>query len=178
MSSVPEYEFSDEQNALLGNLAGKMRYVGLFSVLFGVFALLLTLVLILFINRDRLPADFRKQAADYYEQVQKSLPDDVKAKASEYSLDKVPTNNTFLTGVAIFTGVVGLIFLLQGSWSRSSAASFQQIVDSQGNDISHLMNAVRSLQNMYGMVSTLLTLALLAAIVAVGLSVYQHFTTV
>jgi hypothetical protein len=174
MSSVPEYEFSDEQNALLGNLAGKMRYVGLFSVLFGVFALLLTLVLVLFINRDRLPADFRAKAAEYYKQAQETLP----PEAKEYTLDKIPSNNTFLTGVAIFTGVVGLIFLLQGSWSRSSAASFQQIVDSQGNDISHLMNAVRSLQNMYGMVSTLLTLALLAAIVAVGLSVYQHFTTV
>jgi hypothetical protein len=38
------------------------------------------------------------------------------------------------------------------------------------------MNALGSLRSMYGMIYTLLVLALLAALVAVGLTVYQYFT--
>jgi hypothetical protein len=37
--------------------------------------------------------------------------------------------------VAIFAGATGLIFLLQGIWTWSSAASFQKIVGMEGNDI-------------------------------------------
>jgi hypothetical protein len=86
-----------------------------------------------------------------------------------------PTDNNFLTGVAIFTGVTGLIFLLQGSGTRSSAASFQKIVDTQSHDIAHLMEAVGSLRAMYGQIYLLLAAALLGGLVAFGLSLYKYF---
>lgn len=171
MSMTPQYEFTKEQNDSLSGLAGSMRFVGLCSVLFGLFALLITLVTLLFMFRDRLPADFRTKATEYMKKAQENLP----KEAQEYSLDAIPKDNTFLGGVAIFTGVVGLVFLLQGVWSRNSAAEFQKIVDTKGNDMAHLMNAIAALRGMYGLISTLLSVAVLAGLVAVGLSLYQYF---
>ena len=40
MSSAPQYEFTQEQNTLVGSLASTMRFVGAFSVAFGVIELL------------------------------------------------------------------------------------------------------------------------------------------
>jgi hypothetical protein len=177
MSTSAQYEFTEEQNRQIGSLAGKMRFVGLFSVLFGLFALLITLLTALFIFRDRLPAGFREKAKDYYQKAKEKLPADLKEQAEEYSLDKVPTDNSFLVGVAIFSGVTGLIFLLQGVWTRSSAGSFQKIVDTQGNDITNLMNAIGSLQTMYGLLYLLLAAALLTGLVAIGLTLYRYFAT-
>ncbi len=171
MSIPSEYEFTKEQNHVIGDLASKMRYVGFFSVLFGLFALILTLILVGYMNLDRLPSDVRKKLNEAYEQGLTAEQKEVAKKA----ISEIPQGNSFLTGIAIFTGVTGLFFLLQGAWSRSAGAAFQQIVATEGNDIKNLMNAVNSLQWMYGMISKLLTLALLAALIAIGLSIYKYF---
>jgi hypothetical protein len=175
MSTTSQYEFTKEQNAEIGGLAGKMRFVGFFSVAFGVLALLICLLAVLFIFRDRLPSGFREKAAEYTKKVQEKLPEDLKKEAGDYSLDKVPTDNTFLTGIAIFAGVTGLIFSLQGVWTRSAGGSFQKIVDTQGDDVSHLMSAIGSLRAMYSQVYLLLVAALLGGLVAVGLTAYHYF---
>src|SRR5262249_49404084 len=155
------------------NLAGKMRFVGFFSVLFGLFALLITALTVTFIFRDRLPAGFREKAASYLQKAKDQLPEDLKKQAADYSLDKIPTDNNFLIGVAVFSGVTGLIFLLQGVWARSSAAAFRKIVDTKGNDVTHLMQALGSLQSMYSMIYLLLVLAILAGLVALGVTLYH-----
>ena len=175
MSTSAQYEFTEDQNKQIGSLAGSMRFVGLFSVIFGVVALLITLLTVLFIFRDRLPAGFREKAADYYKKAKAKLPEDLQKQAEEYSLDRIPTGHHFLVGVAIFSGVTGLIFLLQGIWTRSSAASFQRIVDTRGNDIANLMNAIGALRTMYGLLYLLLAVALLGGLVAIGLTVYMYF---
>jgi hypothetical protein len=175
MSPAAQYEFTEDQNRTFSSLAGSMRFVGLFSVIFGLIALLITLLAVLFIFKDRLPAGFREKAADYYQKAKAKLPEDLQKQADDYSVDKIPTNNSFLVGVAVFCGVTGLFFLLQGVWARSSAASFQKIVDTKGDDISHLMYAVGSLRTMYGLLYMLLALALLAGLVAIGLTVYMYF---
>jgi hypothetical protein len=174
MSSSAQYEFTEDQNRQLRGLAGSMRFVGLFSVIFGLVALLVTLLAVLFIFRDRLPAGFREKAADYYKKAKASLPADLQKQAEEFSVDRIPTDNTFLAGVAILCGVTGLFFLLQGIWARSSASSFQRIADTRGNDINNLMNAIGSLRTMYGLLYLLLALALLGGLVAVGLTVYKY----
>ena len=143
--------------------------------MFGLFALLITVLTVLFIFRDRLPAGFREKAADYYQKAKAKLPDDLKKQADEYAVDKIPTHNNFLVGVAIFCGVTGLFFLLQGIWARTAAGSFRKIVDTRGNDITNLMNAVGSLKTMYGLLYLLLAAALLGGLVAIGLTVYLHF---
>ena len=175
MSTAVKYEFTEEQNSRLRSLAGKMTLVGFFSAAFGVFALLTCLLTVAFIFKDRLPAGFRQKAGEYAQKAQASLPENLKQEASQYALDRIPTGHNFLSGVAIFTGVTGLIFLLQGIWTRSSAASFQKVMDTRGNDIEHLMNAVGSLQSMYGQIYLLLLAGLLAAVVAIGLTVYHYF---
>jgi hypothetical protein len=175
MSTSPQYEFTHEQNTLIADLAGKMKFVGFFSALFGLFALLITVLIVTFIFRDRLPAGFRAKAGDWIQKVKDQAPEELKKQAADYSLDKIPTDNTFLTGVAIFAGVTGLIFLLQGVWARSSAASFRKIVDTKGSDITNLMHALGSLQSMYSMIYMLLVLALLAGLVALGLTLYHSF---
>ena len=175
MSTSAQYEFTEDQNKQIGGLAGSMRFVGLFSVILGVVALLITLLAVLFIFRDRLPTGFREKAADYYQKAKAKLPEDLQKQAEEYSVDKIPTQNNFLVGVAIFCGVTGLFFLLQGIWARSSAASFRKIVDTRGHDITNLMNAVGSLRTMYGLLHLLLAAALLGGLVAIGLTVYLHF---
>jgi hypothetical protein len=175
MSTSAQYEFTEDQNKQIGSLAGSMRFVGFFSVVYGVVALLITLLAVLFIFRDRLPAGYREKAADYYQKAKAKLPEDLQKQGEEYGVDKIPTNNNFLVGVAIFCGVTGLFFLLQGVWARSSAASFQKIVDTRGNDITNLMNAVGALKTMYGLLYLLLAAALLGAVVAIGLTVYMYF---
>jgi hypothetical protein len=175
MSSSAQYEFTEDQNKQIGGLAGSMRFVGLFSVIFGVVALLITLLAVLFIFRDRLPAGFREEAAAYYQKAKAKLPADLQKQAEKYAVDKIPAHNSFLVGVAIFCGVTGLFFLLQGIWARSSAASFQKIVDTRGNDITNLMNAVGALRTMYGLLYLLLAAALLGGLVAIGLTVYMYF---
>jgi len=172
MSAPREYEFTEEQNHLIGDVASKMRFVGLFSNLFGVFALLITLILVLYMNMDRLPSNVRNKINDTY---QKGLTEDQK-KAAEEAMAMIPKGNNFLMGVTIFTGVTGLFFLLLGSWSRDAGKSFQLIVDTKGSDIKNLMTAMGSLQWMYGMISKLLTVALLAGVIALGWSLYSYFT--
>jgi hypothetical protein len=173
MSTV-QYEFTEQQNTQIKDLAAKMRFVGFFMIAFGVIALLTCVLTVLFMYRDRLPSGFRQQAAEYYSKAKEKLPEDLKEQAANYSLDKIPTGNNFLTGVAIFAGVTGLIFLLQGIWTRASASSFQLIVDTRGNDITNLMNAVGSLQAMYGQVYLLLMLAVLGGLIGVGLTIYNY----
>lgn len=174
--ATPQYEFSEQENSQIRDLASKMSFVGFFSAGFGFLALLICLLCALFIYRDRLPAGFRDKAADYLKKVEAKLDDsELKKQASEYSLDKIPTDNNFLTGVAVFTGLTGMIFLLQGVRTRASAASFHQIVDTKGNDITNLMNALGSLQAMYGQVYFLLMVGLLGGLVAIGVTLYHYF---
>jgi hypothetical protein len=172
MSTGVQYEFTEQQNAEIKDLAGKMGFVGFFLAAFGLLALLICLVTVLFIFRDRLPSESRKWVTEYSEKTKEAMPEDVKKQLAALSSDNS------LIGVAIFTGVTGLIFLLQGVWARSSAASFQKIVDTEGNDITNLMYAVNSLRSMYGQISMLLTLAILAGLIAIGYTVYKHFTGV
>src|SRR5947209_2048468 len=112
-ASGPEYEFTAEQNRLIGDLAGKMRFVGLFLILGGA-----------------------------------------------------------LQCLTLFAGLLGgffsgLVYIFLGVWTRGAAASFRQIVDTQGADVSHLMAALGELQKMYWLQYVLLLLALVVFAVLV-----------
>jgi hypothetical protein len=158
----PQYEFSQEQNALIGSLASKMRFVGLFFVVLGLINVFIALLVVLAVFRDRLPQKWIDQ-----------LPAESKAKLEEQK-DKLPANNN-LWGIAINAGVVGLFYIVMGVWTRSAASSFQQIVTTQGSDISHLMSALSSLHSMYALVYTLLVVTLLVGLVGLALTLYNQF---
>jgi hypothetical protein len=163
MSSAPQYEFSTEENALIGNLAGKMSFVGLFLVLVGVVNVLMAILVVVAIYRDRIPSSWMDQ-----------LPAEAKEQVKKMPLDKLPANNN-LWGIAINAGLVGLFYLLMGTWTRTAAADFKKIVTTQGNDISHLMNALGALHSMYALVYTLLMVTLLVGLAALALVLYSNF---
>ena len=149
------HEFTGEQNEVIGRLASKMSVVGLVSVVFGVLYLLSAVLLLACIFQDKMPAD-----------VVSKIPDDVRSK--------VPSTN-YLWGVLIQTVLAGVIFLMIGVWTRSSAASFQEIVSTTGRDISHLMNALSSLHKMYSLLYTLIIVTLIVALIAIGLQLYLRY---
>lgn len=166
------YEFSTEQNQLIGGLAGKMRFVGLFAVIVGVLNLIIAALVIAAIYRDRLPAEWRTRINDSIKEAQERLPEEARKRA-DLSLDNLPANN-HLWGIAINTAVVGLFYVLMGTWTRSAGASFQQIVDTQGSDIRNLMNGLGSLHAMYSLLYILLMLTLLFGLLSIGLTLYQY----
>ena len=172
--STSGYEFNDSQNQLIGGLARKMSFVGLMAVILGVLNIIMALLVVAAVYRDRIPADWKTKMNEYVEKAREKLPEDVRKQAEQYSLDKLPANN-HLWGIAIGTGIAGLFYLLLGIWTRSAAKSFRKIVDTRGNDIGHLMNGLLSLHQMYSLLYTLLLLVLLAGLVSLGLTLYKHF---
>ena len=171
--SASGYEFSDDQNKLIGALAGKMNFVGLLAVILGVLNLLMALLVVAAVYRDRIPADWKAKTSEYVEKAREKLPEDVRKQAEQYSLDKLPANN-HLWGIAIGTGAAGLFYLLLGIWTRSASKSFRKIVDTRGNDISNLMNGLWALHRMFSLLYILLLLVLLAGVVSLGLTLYKH----
>jgi hypothetical protein len=61
-------------------------------------------------------------------------------------------------------------------WTRNAAGSFQRIVDTKGQDISHLMHALVSLNKMYTLVYTIIVIGLLLFLITVGLFVFAHLS--
>ena len=172
--SASGYEFSGDQNKLIGSLAGKMRFVGLLAVILGVLNLIMALLVVAAVYRDRIPADWKAKTKDYLEKAREKLPEDVRKQSEQYSLDKLPAND-HLWGIAIGTGATGLFYLLMGIWTRSSAGSFRKIVDTRGSDIRNLMDGMGSLHQMYSLLYTLLLLVLLAGVVSLGLTLYKYY---
>jgi hypothetical protein len=172
--STSGYEFSGEQNRLIGSLAGKMRFVGLIAVILGVLNLLMAILVVVAVYRDRIPPDWKAKTKEYVDKAREKLPEDVRTQADQYSLDKLPAND-HLWGIAIGSAATGLFYLLLGIWTRSAAAAFQKIVDTRGNDIRNLMDGMGALHSMYSLLYTLLLLVLLAGIVSLGLTLYKYY---
>jgi hypothetical protein len=168
MSTVPprEYEFNQEQNKVIGGLATRMRGVGFFLIVVAVVNFLVTVLVVVAIYRARLPQGYVDSVLEKV--ASQKTRTDVNAQ-----LSKLPAND-HLWGIAISSAVNGLIYLLIGVWTQSASRSFGKIVETQGSDISHLMNALSSLNKMYSLIYTLIVLTLLVFLVAVGLAIYSQ----
>jgi hypothetical protein len=64
-----------------------------------------------------------------------------------------------------------LLFLAIGFWTGGSAASFRKVVETKNEDLWHLMNALRTLHNMYSLLKTLIVGSLVLAVVGLALVV-------
>ena len=162
---VREYEFTPEQNSLISALAGRMRGVGLFLIVLALLNLLFTVLVVAVIYRARLPQD-------YVDTVMKKVGEATKTDVQKELANLPPDKH--LWGVAIFSAVNFLIYLLVGVWTREAAGSFRKIVDTQGNDMSHLMSALAALNKMYTLIYTLIVLGLLLFLAAVGYFAYSQ----
>jgi hypothetical protein len=169
MSTGRQYEFSQNENQLIGSLASKMSVVGLFANIVGVINIVMALLVVAAIYQDKIPETWKTKSKEYIEK----LPEDVRSEAGKH-MEQLPAKNT-LWGIALNTGVVGLFYLMLGTWTRSAATSFKKIVDTQGQDISFLMKALDSLHSMYSLVYTLLMVVLIAGLIFLGLALYQRF---
>src|SRR5262249_9025893 len=68
---------------------------------------------------------------------------------------------------AALVGFAMLFFLALGTWTSRSARSFKQIVTTQGQDVSHLMDALENLRKMYGLLSLVVKIYVAVAVVTV-----------
>jgi hypothetical protein len=75
-------------------------------------------------------------------------------------------------GPAVGLGVAALFFLCVGFWTGGAATSFRKIVETRKEDIWHLMNALGSLRNMYGLLRTIILGGLVLAVVALAMVVF------
>ncbi len=168
------YEFTQDQNELIGGLGGKMGFVGIFAIVLGVLNLIIALLVVSAIYSNRVPAEWKSKSAEYYAKVRDQLPEDVRTQAEKYSLDRLPPNNQ-LWGVAINCLAGGIFYLLMGAWTRSAGDSFRKIAETRGADITHLMNGMGSLNAMYSLLYMLLMVVLLMGLIGLGLAVYSSF---
>jgi hypothetical protein len=167
MASLPPrgYEFSPEQNALFGSLAGRMRGVGLILVLLGLLNLIVAGFVIVALNKERLPKTMTDGVVN-------SVPEATQAALRE-QLSKLPPDDQ-MWSIALGSTINAFLYLLIGIWTRSAARSFQQVVETKGSDIGHLMEGLAALNKMYGLINFLIILGLLALIVTAGLFIYSQ----
>jgi len=67
--------------------------------------------------------------------------------------------------------VQGVLMIFIGTWTRSSARSFQLVVDTKGNDIGNLMNALGELRRLYNLQKWVLIVALVLMVIAFALGI-------
>jgi hypothetical protein len=71
----------------------------------------------------------------------------------------------FFAGLIV--GAETAVVLFIGIWSFQAAKSFRQIVDTKGNDMMHLMNALESLRKLYNLQFWLLIAGLVIFVLAI-----------
>jgi hypothetical protein len=92
----------------------------------------------------------------------------------------------FLIGLGILVAILGLVWIARGGlgniiqgivqivigfWTIKAASAFQQIVNTQGNDIENLMNALGELKKLYTLQYWLYILALIFVALGVVLGI-------
>ena len=175
MSTTPgRYEFTPEQNQLIGSLAAKMKFVGFFAILAGLIDLIMALLLTTANYRDRIPQEWKAKTSEYLQQVREKLPETIRQQAEQYSLDKLPANDQ-LWGITINTLAVAVFLLLLGAWTRSAGDSFRKIVETKGSDVTNLMDGLGSLHGMYSLFYSILIIVLLVGLASLGLALYKTF---
>ena len=68
---------------------------------------------------------------------------------------------------AVYVGLMSLLFLLLGRWTKDAATGFQHLVSTTGHDIEHLMHALDNLRKKYTLLSTFVKVYVAISLVAV-----------
>jgi hypothetical protein len=75
-------------------------------------------------------------------------------------------------GPAAGLGAATLFVLTVGFWTGSAAHSFRRITETKNEDVWHLMNALESLRNMYGLLRGVVMICLVLVVVGIGLAAF------
>lgn len=127
------YEFTAEQNETIRKLAGRMKFVGVYSIVVGILVVLFSILALI--------------GALY---LMTQLPSEA-GPGLKVQL---------IVGVLMYFAVAA-IQLLTGIWTSAAATQFKLIVTTVGQDIGHLMTALGSLRKLYSLQVTLLIVGLI-----------------
>lgn len=155
-----EYEFTEHQEQQISGLTNKMGQVGSFLVLVGVLIAIAALV-------GLLPVLFGDSVA----QLPDGTPDDLKLALGNLTAAVSADRTAVLYGSA-GTFIQGIIFVAVGLYTRRAKGAFEQVVDTEGNDISNLMNAIGALKSLFSLMASILMLGILLAVCAIVLRIY------
>ena len=72
--------------------------------------------------------------------------------------------------------IYGIVQLLVGVWTNKAAASFRKIADTQGNDISNLMDALAELRKLYTLQYWLFILALVFIVIGLVTAIIYNLS--
>ena len=75
-------------------------------------------------------------------------------------------------GPAAGVGAGMVFFVAMAFWTGSAAHSFRRIVETKNEDVWHLMNALESLRNMYGLLRGVVMVSLFLTVVGIGLAAF------
>jgi hypothetical protein len=158
---VSNYEFNADQNRIIGGLATRMGIVGTVALVAGLLIIIAS-VFSLLTSTGQLPAP----SAD--------LPDEARAALTQASAAiKSYGNNAYYAALGgLFQG---LLLLALGIFARRGASGFRAVVHTQGDDITHLMGALDAQRRFFGVVATVLTLAILIGVANTAFQLYQRF---
>ncbi len=82
------------------------------------------------------------------------------AKPDQYFVKAGTLDATTLSAVRACIAILpGLIFFLTGAWLIAAAASFRRVVTTRGDDIFHLMAALKGLRRIFFLQCALIVLA-------------------
>jgi hypothetical protein len=159
-----EYEFSSEQDQLIGSLGRKMALVGFAVMLFGGLQMV-NGVFSLFATRspDRVLAAAKEAG----------LPE-----SNLQQLEKALTSERWLSPMAATSlafAITGLFMLLIGIWTQQAGVSFAGIVGTKGHDIRRLMDALGALHKKYSLMFALLWIAVITSLISFAFALYHSF---
>lgn len=81
----------------------------------------------------------------------------------------VATQGKAGVGPAIGNLAQAVVFGLIGVWLQRAVDAFNRIVDTSGDDITHLLHALRELTRVFSLQRTVLVLAVIVIVMAIGI---------
>lgn len=156
------YEFDNAENKTIRGLADKMGTVGFFLFLAGLAVLFAGLAGLLPVLAPvpELPAQ---------------VPPEVGEAVGKWAEKVRAADQTRVYYGALAGLLQAMILLAAALYTRRSGKAFRQVVETAGDDIGHLMNALTALRNVFSLVATLLVVAVLVALGAAGVSLYVRY---
>jgi hypothetical protein len=163
-TSTSEFEFSESQNKLIGDLAMKMGLVGFVMIFFGLLQLINGVTtLIMSRSPDRVIAAAQKAG----------MPE------GQLGVLKESLSGGFwsspISVAALTFAIAGVLLFLVGLWTREAARGFGGIALTKGKDISQLMGALEALHRKYGMIYYILLVAAIASLLSLVVTLWQSW---
>ena len=85
-----------------------------------------------------------------------------------FAFKLIPRNDR--VDVELMDLVAGLVFLFLGHWTRRGGQEFQQVAETHGSDVTHLMQAVRELSRFYGLIHRVISIVVILVLLGIAIA--------